>query len=95
MATAGYSGTPLVKKLGFKPGMTAAFLDAPGTPDSIVSRVREAVRRCAGHPAVFCYAVGNEIPASIVFSSSPRVVDAEASAFATGWYRLPAIHRKW
>src|SRR5215210_3708234 len=43
-----------------------AFLDAVGTPDSIVSRVREAVRRCAGHPAVFCYAVGNEIPASIV-----------------------------
>ena len=29
MATAGYSGTPLQKKLGFKPGMTAAFLDAP------------------------------------------------------------------
>ena len=30
MATAGYSGTPLERKLGFKPGMTAAFLDAPG-----------------------------------------------------------------
>ena len=29
MATAGYSGTPLQKKLGFKPGMTAAFVDAP------------------------------------------------------------------
>jgi hypothetical protein len=29
MATAGYSGTPLHRKLGFKPGMTAAFLDAP------------------------------------------------------------------
>lgn len=29
MATAGYSGTPLVKKLGFKPGMTAVFLDMP------------------------------------------------------------------
>jgi hypothetical protein len=29
VATAGYSGTPLQKKLGFKPGMTAAFLDAP------------------------------------------------------------------
>ncbi|MDB5926711.1 MAG: glycosyl transferase family 2, partial [Betaproteobacteria bacterium] len=43
-----------------------AFLDTPGTPDSIVSRVRDAVRRCAGHPAVFCYAVGNEIPAPIV-----------------------------
>jgi hypothetical protein len=29
MATAGYSGTPLERKLGFKPGMTAVFLDAP------------------------------------------------------------------
>jgi len=27
--TAGYSGTPLVRKLGIKPGMTCAFLDAP------------------------------------------------------------------
>ena len=29
MAAAGYSGTPLPRKLGFKPGMTAVFLDAP------------------------------------------------------------------
>jgi hypothetical protein len=29
MATAGYSGTPLERKLGFKPGMTAVFLDVP------------------------------------------------------------------
>jgi hypothetical protein len=27
--SAGYSGTPLVRKLGFKPGMRATFLDAP------------------------------------------------------------------
>ena len=29
MANAGYSGTPLVKKLGIKPGSTLALLDAP------------------------------------------------------------------
>jgi hypothetical protein len=29
MTTAGYSGTPLERKLGFKPGMTAVLLDAP------------------------------------------------------------------
>jgi hypothetical protein len=29
VATAGYSATPLPSKLGFKPGMTAVFLDAP------------------------------------------------------------------
>jgi hypothetical protein len=30
MVAGGYSATPLPRKLGFKPGMTAAFLDAPG-----------------------------------------------------------------
>jgi hypothetical protein len=29
MSAVGYSGTPLPKKLGFKPGMRAALLDAP------------------------------------------------------------------
>jgi hypothetical protein len=29
MSAAGYSGTPLAKKIGFKPGDSAAFLDAP------------------------------------------------------------------
>jgi GT2 family glycosyltransferase len=43
-----------------------AFLDDPGRVRDIVRRVAEGVRACAGHPAVLCYAVGNEIPASIV-----------------------------
>ncbi|WP_418317903.1 glycosyltransferase [Piscinibacter sakaiensis] len=43
-----------------------AFLDEPGRADAIVQRVGEDARRCAGHPALLCYAVGNEIPASIV-----------------------------
>jgi GT2 family glycosyltransferase len=43
-----------------------AFLDDRGRSCAIEQRVREGVRACAGHPAVLCYAVGNEIPASIV-----------------------------
>ena len=43
-----------------------AFLDEPGRADAIDARLREGVRHCAGHPAVLCYAVGNEIPAAIV-----------------------------
>jgi GT2 family glycosyltransferase len=43
-----------------------AFLDERGRSESIVQRVREGVRFCAGHRAVLCYAVGNEIPGSIV-----------------------------
>jgi GT2 family glycosyltransferase len=42
------------------------FLDEPGRARSIERRLREGVRACAGHPAVLCYAIGNEIPASIV-----------------------------
>jgi GT2 family glycosyltransferase len=42
-----------------------AFLDG-GRPAEIVARVTEQIRQCAGHPAILCYAIGNEIPAPIV-----------------------------
>ena len=42
-----------------------AFLDS-GRAEAIEQTVRDAVRACAGHPAVLCYAIGNEIPSSIV-----------------------------
>jgi GT2 family glycosyltransferase len=43
-----------------------AFLAERRRRDSIEARVRDAVRACAGHPAVLCYSIGNEIPAPIV-----------------------------
>jgi glycosyltransferase involved in cell wall biosynthesis len=51
------------------------FLDDPGRPDRIEEGVIEGVRRCAGHPAVLCYAVGNEIPASIVRWHGGRAIE--------------------
>jgi len=42
------------------------FLDSSHTAGNIEKRVCEGARACAGHPAVLGYAVGNEIPASIV-----------------------------
>ena len=33
---------------------------------SIEERVRAGVSACVGHPAVLCYVIGNEIPASVV-----------------------------
>jgi O-antigen biosynthesis protein len=33
---------------------------------AIEERVRQGVRACAGHPAVLCYVLANEIPASLV-----------------------------
>ena len=43
-----------------------AFLDDTGRARRIVDAVRADVRRLAGHPALLCHAVGNEIPASVV-----------------------------
>jgi glycosyltransferase involved in cell wall biosynthesis len=42
------------------------FLDDKKRARSIEDRIRAGVRACAGHPAVLCYAIGNEIPAPIV-----------------------------
>jgi GT2 family glycosyltransferase len=42
------------------------FLDDAGRARSIKEQIGAGVRACAGHPAVLCYAIGNEIPASIV-----------------------------
>src|SRR5215212_3192838 len=42
------------------------FLDESSRAAAIEQRVRAAVRSCAGHAAVLCYAIGNEIPAPIV-----------------------------
>jgi len=38
--------------------------DRRKAPD-IEGAIREKVRRCASHPALLCYALGNEIPASV------------------------------
>jgi O-antigen biosynthesis protein len=43
-----------------------AFLDERGIARSVERRTREGVRACLGHPAILGYAIGNEIPASIV-----------------------------
>jgi hypothetical protein len=42
------------------------FLDDARLSRSIVQRTIAKVRACSGHPAILAYAVGNEIPASIV-----------------------------
>jgi GT2 family glycosyltransferase len=43
-----------------------AFLDDRSRPGAIEERLRAGVRACAGHPAVLCYAIGNEIPTRVV-----------------------------
>ncbi len=53
-----------------------AFLDDGRRADRIVASVAEQVRACEGHPAVLCYAVGNEIPAPIVRWHGKPAVEA-------------------
>ena len=52
-----------------------AFLRDERQARSIEERVRAGVRACAGHPALLCYAVGNEIPSAIVRWHGARRVE--------------------
>jgi glycosyltransferase involved in cell wall biosynthesis len=42
------------------------FLDTEERKKDIIRRIQEGVLLCREHPAVFCFAIGNEIPAPIV-----------------------------
>jgi GT2 family glycosyltransferase len=42
------------------------FLDDKARARAIERRVQDGIRACDRHPAILCYALGNEIPASIV-----------------------------
>ena len=43
-----------------------AFLDDRRRAQEIIERVRRSARECAGHPALLCFTIGNEIPSPIV-----------------------------
>ena len=51
------------------------FLEARWRSLSIERRVRAAVAACAGHPAILCYAIANEIPARVVRWMGPGRVE--------------------
>lgn len=50
------------------------FLDSPKVVEEIRETIRRAVRGSAGHPAVFSYMIGNEIPPDIVRWYGPERV---------------------
>jgi GT2 family glycosyltransferase len=53
-----------------------AFLDDRAAALRIIQKVREGIRACAAHPAVLCYAIGNEIPAPVVRWYGKRRIEA-------------------
>jgi len=52
-----------------------AFLEDRRLFRDLEARVRAGVRACAGHPAVLCYVIGNEIPTAIVRWHGQRRVE--------------------
>jgi hypothetical protein len=54
---AGYSGTPLPRKLGIKPGHTLALVEAPDGFGAILGELPEGVRVAGGLAAAFDVAV--------------------------------------
>ena len=53
-----------------------AFLESRRAAKGIVERVRAQAAECAGHPALLCFSVGNEIPATIVRWHGPSAIEA-------------------
>jgi GT2 family glycosyltransferase len=52
-----------------------AFLDDPRRARRILEQVGRQVHECEAHPAVLCYAIGNEIPASIARWHGKRQIE--------------------
>jgi len=52
-----------------------AFLEDPERAGAIVAKVAAQVRACQAHPAILCYALGNEIPAAIVRWHGKREIE--------------------
>ncbi|MBN2505782.1 MAG: glycosyltransferase [Verrucomicrobia bacterium] len=55
---------------------TAGFLDALSAPRKTRAAIRQAVRDCRQHPAIFAFNLANEIPADIVRWSGVQTVQA-------------------
>ena len=51
------------------------LIDRKKTLSEIETLVRSKVRECAGHPALLCYALGNEIPASVARWYGRRTIE--------------------
>jgi GT2 family glycosyltransferase len=69
-------GIPIERYVGY-------LSDRRGAPD-IADFVRRGVGACAGHPAVLCYSLANEVPASTVRWHGRRRIEG----FLEGLYRV-------
>lgn len=92
MPEAGYSGTPLVKKVGVKPGHTVVLLDAPA--DWTLPDLPEDVSIVHGVSREVDIVIGFYRDRAALESGLPAVVEglAPASAYWIAWPRKAGGH---
>jgi hypothetical protein len=69
---AGYSGTPLVRKLGLKPGWRVAVLDGPGHVEELLGELPAGLR--------LVRRLGGELDAVWLFATERRVLERRLPA---------------
>lgn len=65
----------LVVMVGLSMELYVGYLSEPATAPDLEEIVRARVRTSVGHPAILCYAVGNEIPATLVRWHGPNQIE--------------------
>lgn len=88
--TAGYSGTPLAKKLGIKPGMSVCALDAPAGYRDLLAPIPEGVRFVAKASA------STDITEDVIreLALPLGLVDVKVCAVDAVWSGLKLVIRK-
>ena len=91
--TAGYSGTPLAKKLGIKPGMSVCALDAPAGYRDLLAPIPEGVgfvaKASASTDVVHAFATRKATLAEAL-----GLVDGKVCAVDSVWSGLKLVIRK-
>lgn len=82
---AGYAGQPLVKKLGIKPGMNVALIDAPSNFPGILEELPEGV--------TFCTQVQTDVCLVIWFIASYSGLESQIGVLATALESFPQKNR--
>ena len=91
-AQAGYSGTPLAKKLGLKDGQNAAFIDLP---DSLSWLAQERVFASLELPSSWDALTSKDLDYVHLFTDSAATVDAATPALRTSLRQDGMIWMSW
>lgn len=91
-AQAGYSGTPLAKKLGLKDGQNAAFIDLP---DSLSWLAQERVFANLELPSSWDALTSKDLDYVHLFTDSAATIDAATPALRTSIRQDGMIWMSW